>query len=105
MPHERAPFFYNVTSGESQVSQLTNLKYISFYFFRLIQKLEDRMDGAKVECIPGQTSANDGADQPVMYLDRHNIECTHPYTLAQFTLKRVEHNKFYYAYRCCKFVL
>ncbi|XP_068736841.1 uncharacterized protein [Montipora capricornis] len=73
-----------------------------------VQALTNRIDAARIECINRVTQFTDESDAPIMYLDRHNVDCPESYLLAQFHLVRAgshDDSGVRYNYRCCRLVL
>ena len=69
-----------------------------------MQGLTNRLDGAKVECMDKTTDWQAYADAPIVYLDRQNVECPHPYSMSKLHLIR-NGERVAYFFRCCKFII
>ena len=89
------------------ISMPTSITNQRFLYFALKQNLSNRVNGATVSCLPKSTSYQWGADEPIVYLDRQNIECPEAYFLTQVRLLRggIDHDQVKYDFTCCKFVL
>ncbi|XP_044168443.1 uncharacterized protein LOC114952086 [Acropora millepora] len=72
-----------------------------------VQGLSNRVDSATVRCMEMLTPYQWGADEPIVYLDRQNVECPKPYSLTKMRLLRggKDNNKVAYYYTCCMIVL
>ncbi|XP_015755453.1 PREDICTED: uncharacterized protein LOC107334994 [Acropora digitifera] len=72
-----------------------------------VQGLSNRMNRATVNCMTMKTAIQRGAVEPIVYLDRHNVECPYPYSLTRFRLLRggQDNDQVQYHFTCCKFVL
>ena len=89
------------------ISMATSITNQRFPYFALKQGLSNRMNRATVNCMTMKTAFQRGAVEPIVYLDRHNVECPYPYSLTRFRLLRggQDNDQVQYHFTCCKFVL
>ena len=89
------------------ISMSTSITNQRFLYFALKQGLSNRVDSATVRCMEMLTPYQWGADEPIVYLDRQNVECPKPYSLTKMRLLRggKDNNQVTYYYTCCKIAL
>ena len=89
------------------ISMPTSITNQRFLYFALKQGLSNRVDSATVRCMEMLTPYQWGADEPIVYLDRQNVECPKPYYLSKMRLLRggKDNNQVAYYYTCCMIVL
>ena len=73
-----------------------------------MQALENRLNGASVQCADTATGWAVGAHKDIVYLDRQDVKCGDGKFLARFHLVR-QHggsdSPVRFDYRCCKLIL
>lgn len=89
------------------ISMATSITNRRFPYFALKQGLSNRMDRATVNCMAMKTAFQWGAVEPIVYLDRQNIECPEAYFLTKMRLWRggKDNDQVQNHFTCCKFVL
>ena len=94
----------SISISTSMATSVTNQR---FPYFALKQDLSNRMNSATVNCMAMKTDFQWGAVEPIVYLDRQNVECPHPYSLTRMRLWRggIDNDQVQYHFTCCKFVL
>lgn len=105
--------FFSVNRRLSQISisisisMPTSITNQRFLYFALKQGLSHRVNSATVDCYPTTTSFQWGALEPIVYLDRQDVVCPYPYSIARMRLLRggQDNEEVRYDYTCCKFVL
>ena len=103
--------FFSLNRRLSQISisisMSTSITNQRFLYFALKQGLSNRVDSATVRCMEMLTPYQWGADEPIVYLDRQNVECPKPYYLSKMRLLRggKDNNQVAYYYTCCMIVL
>lgn len=73
-----------------------------------MQALENRLNGASVECVNAATGWAVGASKEIVFLDRQDVKCGDGKFLARFHLVRQHGGRdslVRFDYRCCKLVL
>ena len=73
-----------------------------------MQALENRLNGARVQCDDVTTGWDQYAHAPIVFLDRQDVKCPEGKFLARFHLVRQRgdpNSPVRFDYRCCKLIL
>ncbi|KAM7442439.1 hypothetical protein ABFA07_008667 [Porites harrisoni] len=96
--------FLTSTFGPSQADIETKIMDMD----RKLTALENRLNGAHVQCDDVATGWDQYAHAPIVFLDRQDVKCPEGKFLARFHLVRQRgdpHAPVRFDYRCCKLIL